>query len=217
LTRGRGTGDQASTLEPLRSRICPGLPPHGPRQRIGLLGGSFNPAHAGHRQISLLALRRLELDAVWWLVTPGNPLKSKSELPPLDRRMADAAEVALHPRIVVSGVEARFGTRYTADLVRKLRVSAPGTRFVWIMGSDNLCQFHRWDRWQAIAATVPIAVVNRPGSLAAAIAAPSAQALARYRIDERHAALLPLLEPPAWTFLTGPRTDLSSTALRAAS
>jgi len=196
------------------SRIYPGLPPHGRGQRIGLLGGSFNPAHPGHRHITLMALNRLGLDRVWWLVTPGNPLKPRSGLPELGLRMARAAEVARHPRIAISGVEAVFGSVYTADLVQNLRRVAPAVGFVWIMGSDNLRQFNRWGRWREIAATIPMVVVNRPGSLAAPLAAPAAQALRRWRIDESDAALLPRLTAPAWCTLTGPRSQLSSTALR---
>ena len=142
------------------------LPLHAPGMRIGLLGGSFNPAHAAHRALSLLAMKRLGLDTVWWLVTPGNPLKDVRALPPLEHRMAIAAEVAAHPRIVVTGVERQFRTRYTADFLRSLRERSAQGRFVWLMGSDLLTQFHRWGRWMDIAAAVPIAVFNRPGHLA---------------------------------------------------
>jgi nicotinate-nucleotide adenylyltransferase len=196
------------------SRIFAGLPPYAAGQRIGLYGGSFNPAHEGHRHVSLQALRRLRLDQVWWLVTPGNPLKDVSGLTSLDRRMAMAAEVAAHPKIAVSGAELCFRTRYTADLIAILKARAPQVRFVWIMGSDNLAQLHRWDRWRTIAGAVPIAVVNRPGYLARALAAPAAQALQPYRIDEADAATLAGRHAPAWLFLTGPRTAVSSTALR---
>lgn len=196
------------------SRVFAGLPPHAPGQKIGLYGGSFNPAHEGHRHGSLLALRRLGLDRIWWLVTPGNPLKDTKILPPLGERMKRAAELAAHPRIEISGAEACFRTRYTADLIRNLKQRAPETRFVWVMGSDNLAQLHHWDRWRDIAGAVPIAVVNRPGFLVAPLAAPAAQALARHRIDEADAPTLAGRDPPAWTYLTGPRTAASSTALR---
>jgi nicotinate-nucleotide adenylyltransferase len=199
------------------SRIFSGVPPHGAGQRIGLYGGSFNPAHAGHRHVSLLALRRLELDWVWWLVTPGNPLKHNGGLPPLAARMAHAAEIAAHPRIVITGAEAAFRTRYTADIIRILKSRGPDARFVWIMGSDNLGQFARWDRWREIAASVPIAVVNRPGHLTTPLSAVAAQALGGARIDEADAPLLASNPPPAWVFLNGPRTTASSTALRAGS
>jgi nicotinate-nucleotide adenylyltransferase len=197
------------------SRTFAGLPPHGARQRIGIYGGSFNPPHAGHRRVSLMALARLGLDRLWWMVTPGNPLKDPAGLPPIEERMQDAAEVAAHPRIDVSGAEAAFGTRYTADLIDLLKERAPAVRFVWVMGSDNLAQFHRWERWRDIAAAVPIAVINRPGFLAAPLSAPAAQALRPHRIAGEDAAILADCEPPAWIFLVGPRTAASSTALRA--
>lgn len=196
------------------SRVYGGLPPHGAGQRIGLYGGSFDPAHDGHRQVSLLALRRLALDCLWWLVTPGNPLKDARVLPPLCERMRRAAETAAHPRIMITGAEAAFGTRYTADFIRIVRSRVPTTRFVWIMGSDNLAQIHRWSRWREIAEALPIAVVNRPGYLAAPLFSVAAQALREHRIDAEDAPLLASMPPPAWAFLTGPRTPASSTALR---
>jgi nicotinate-nucleotide adenylyltransferase len=201
------------TQPPRASRCFAGLPPHGAGQRIGLYGGSFDPAHSGHRQASLIALRKLNLSQLWWVVTPGNPLKRR-RASSLERRMRSAAAVAAHPSIFVTGVEAEFGTRYTADLIRRLRARSPATRLVWIMGSDNLAEFHRWERWREIAESVPIAVVNRPGSLAAALFAPAAVALARRRVDAGDAAKLAETSPPAWTFLVGPRTPASSTALR---
>jgi nicotinate-nucleotide adenylyltransferase len=152
---------------------------------------------------------------VWWLVTPGNPLKDTRTLPPLDARMEAAAGVAAHPHITVTAIETVLGTRYTADLVRALRDKASGARFVWIMGSDNLAQFARWERWREIADLVPIAVVARPRTLAAALSAPAAQALASYRVDEADSLRLPDHPPPAWVFLSGPRIPASSTALRA--
>ena len=196
------------------SRVFAGLPPHAAGQRIGLYGGSFNPAHEGHRHVSLLAVRRLGLDKIWWFVTPGNPLKDPKILPPLEVRMRKAAEIAAHPRIEITGAEAAFRTRYTADLVDILKRRAPAARFVWVMGSDNLAQLNRWDRWRDIARAVPIAIVNRPGFLLSGLNARAAQALARYRIDESDALTLPYQGPPAWTFLTAPRTSASSTALR---
>jgi nicotinate-nucleotide adenylyltransferase len=197
------------------SRIFAGLPPSGSGQRIGLYGGSFNPAHDGHRHVSLTALRRLQLDAVWWLVTPGNPLKDIRTLPPLAERMAVAARIARHPRLVVTGVEADLGTRYSADLVRQLAMRLADRRFVWIMGSDSLAGFHRWDRWQAIAASVPIAVVNRPGWLTAPLNAPMAHALRDWRLPDTAAVRLADYRAPAWIHLTSPRTVAASTALRA--
>lgn len=203
-----------TAIAPVDSRVFPGLPPFGRGQRIGLYGGSFNPAHDGHRHVSLAALRLLGLDAVWWLVTPANPLKDGSELAPIGERARFAARVAAHPRIVVSCVEQAFGTTYTADFIRILRERAPGVRFVFIMGSDNLATFHRWERWREIADALPLAVFNRPKSLAAPLSAPAAQTLAPYRVDASDASLLPGMTPPAWVSLVGPRTAVSSTALR---
>lgn len=192
----------------------PRLPPAPPGLRVGLFGGSFNPAHDGHRRASLLALKRLSLDRVWWIVTPGNPLKDAAGLPSLAERVEAAQAVARHPRIVVTGFEAAIGTRFTADTLAWLARHRPGARFVWIMGADNLAGFHRWRDWRAIARLMPVAVVDRPGA-AAAVAAPAARALARARINEADAAGLADRAPPAWVLLHGPRSPLSSTALRA--
>ena len=140
------------------------LPPHGRGQRIGLLGGSFNPAHAAHRLISLIALRRLKLDAVWWLVTPGNPLKSGDGLPDVAQRMHQARCLANHPKIHVTALESLLRTRYTIDTLQHLLPRCPDVHFVWLMGSDNLLQFHHWKQWQQIATCVPVAVIDRPGT-----------------------------------------------------
>jgi nicotinate-nucleotide adenylyltransferase len=183
--------------------------------RIGLLGGSFNPPHAAHRALSLLALRRLDLDRVWWLVTPGNPLKDNRRLPPLDKRVAAARALARHTAIDVTAVEAALGTRYTYDTVLKLCRRFPGVHFVFIMGADNLAQLNRWRRWRELASLVPIAVVDRPDRNLAARASPAAMALARARRDPRSARKLALMRPPAWVFLHGVKSSLSSTALRA--
>lgn len=190
------------------------LPPHADGLRIGLLGGSFNPAHAAHRDISVFAMKRLRLDRVWWLVSPGNPLKDVSALPALGARLAMARRIAAHPRIDVSSIEAAFNTRYTIDTLASLLGRCRNVRFVWLMGADNLGQFHRWKEWQAIAGLVPIAVMDRPTASLGALASPAAQALARYRIDESRAAVLADLAPPAWVFLHGLKSPLSSTAIR---
>ncbi len=182
--------------------------------RVGLLGGSFNPPHAAHRAISLFAIKRLNLDRVWWLVTPGNPLKAHGALRDLDERAAAARKMANDPRIDVSCLEAVIGTRYTVDTITYLRRRTSGLRLVWIMGADNLAQFHRWQNWQRIAAEVPIAVIDRPPQSFQALAAPAAQALARYRLPEHQAARLADRRPPAWVFLTGMKLNLSSTGLR---
>ena len=190
------------------------IPFHSPGMRIGLLGGSFNPPHAAHRAISLYALKRLQLDRVWWLVTPGNPLKDNCGLHGLAERVAAAREMADDPRIDVSCLESVIGTRYTADTINYLRKRASRLRFVWIMGADNLAQFHRWQNWRRIAAQVPIAVIDRPPQSFRALNAPAAQALGRYRIPERDARRLAGSPPPAWVFLTGLKLTLSSTGLR---
>ena len=182
--------------------------------RVGLLGGSFNPPHAAHRAISLFALKRLKLDRVWWLVTPGNPLKDHDGLRNLDARAEAARKMAGDPRIDVSCLESVIRTRYTVDTISYLRRRASGLRFVWIMGADNLAQFHRWQNWRRIASEVPIAVIDRPPQSFRALAAPAAQALARYRLPENQAARLADQRAPAWVFLTGMKLNLSSTGLR---
>lgn len=183
--------------------------------RIGLFGGSFNPPHAGHRLVCDIALRRLRLDRIWLLVTPGNPLKETRGLAPLADRTAAARATMDDPRIVVTDIEARIGVRYTYDTVRYLRARAPFAKFVWIMGADNLVQFARWQRWRGIAGLAPIAVVDRPGATLKASAAKAAIALAPFRLAETDAAQLADVAPPALVFLHDRRIDLSSTALRA--
>jgi nicotinate-nucleotide adenylyltransferase len=190
------------------------LPPFGAGQAIGLFGGSFNPPHRGHLLASHLALTKAGLDRVWWLVTPGNPLKSAADLAALRARV-EAAQALVHdPRIAVTGFESEIGARYTADTLRFLKRRAVGARFVWIMGADNLAQFHRWRHWGEIAEAVPILVVDRPGSSFAALSSRAAHALARWRRPERDAARIADLAAPAWIFLHGPRSSASSTALR---
>jgi nicotinate-nucleotide adenylyltransferase len=185
-----------------------------PGMRIGLLGGSFNPAHAGHRHISLAAIERLGLDRLWWAVTPGNPLKSRAELEDLAARLAHARRLAAHPRITVTDFEAALASPYTVDTIIFLRRRLPGVRFVWVMGGDNLAQIHRWLGWQDIFQLVPIAVVDRPGARHKALASPAARRFAAARIPERDARALARMEPPAWTYLTIPLTAASSTAIR---
>jgi nicotinate-nucleotide adenylyltransferase len=181
--------------------------------RIGLLGGSFNPPHEAHRAISLEALKRLGLDRVWWLVSPRNPLKDPSELPSREARIEAARKIARHPRIEITGFDG--GSIYTAELLAALERRFPGTRFVWLMGADNLPEFHLWRDWKDIFGRVPIAVFDRPGYRMAARASRAAQRFAAYRVDETDAGGLADLIPPAWTLLTHPLSGLSSTALRA--
>jgi len=190
------------------------IPLHTNGMRIGLLGGSFNPPHLAHRAISQFAIKRLKLDRVWWLVTPGNPLKNNGALHELHERVDAAWQMANDPRIDVSCLESVIGTRYTVDTVNYLRRRVSGLRFVWIMGADNLAQFHRWQNWQRIASQMPIAVIDRPPQSFRALAAPAARALARYRVPENEAGRLADFRPPAWVFLTGKKMNLSSTKLR---
>lgn len=180
---------------------------------VGLFGGSFNPPHEAHRLIAETALKRLGLDRLWWMVTPGNPLKRRSEAS-LARRVEMSVALARHPRIDVTAFEHRHAVRYTADTIEIILARNPGVRFVWIMGADSLADFHRWQRWRQIAETVPIAVLDRPGASMAALNAPMARSYERFRLDESDAKLLPSLRPPAWTFIHGPRSTQSSTRLR---
>jgi nicotinate-nucleotide adenylyltransferase len=182
--------------------------------RIGLYGGSFHPAHAGHRHVSLMALKRLRLDRVWWVVTPGNPLKDRSGLPPACQRAEAACQLARHPRIDITCFEEAIGARFTVETLTYLTARCPTVRFVWIMGADSLASFHRWRGWRTIAGLMPLAVVDRPGWTLSATGSRAATALAPFRIDESDAPLLAGLRPPAWAFLHGPRSALSSSELR---
>lgn len=190
-----------------------GFPIARPGMRIGVLGGSFDPAHAGHLAISRAALARLALDRVWWLVSPGNPLKTHGPAP-LEARLRAARALIRDPRIIVTDIEARLGLRKTADTLEALQRLYPGVHFVWLMGSDNLVQFHHWDRWRSIASQVPFAVLARPGTRLAARTAPAARALQAARLPEHRAAELATRPPPVWTLLNLPMSPLSSTALR---
>jgi nicotinate-nucleotide adenylyltransferase len=194
--------------------VAQAIPFHTNGMRIGLLGGSFNPPHAAHRAISLFAIKRLKLDRVWWLLTPGNPLKDNGGLPDLSERADAARKIADDPRIDISCLEAVIGVKYTVDTIIHLRRRVSGVHFVWIMGADNLAQFHRWKDWRRIASAVPIAVIDRPPQSFRALAAPAAQALARYRVPENQAARVAEQHAPAWVFLTGMKLNLSSTGLR---
>jgi nicotinate-nucleotide adenylyltransferase len=197
----------------VRERLV--LPPYAPGMRIGLFGGTFDPPHAAHRAACLLSLRRLGLDRVWWLVTPGNPLKDTRGLAPLAERVAAAEALADHPLIDVTDLEAELGTTYTYETVSYLVRRCRGVHFVWIMGADNLRSFHRWQRWRGIAELVPIAVVDRLGPSLYASASAAGQALALFRVPETAAKRLADRKPPAWVYLHGLKSPLSSTALRA--
>jgi nicotinate-nucleotide adenylyltransferase len=185
-----------------------------PGQTIGLFGGSFDPPHAGHLHVSREALKRFGLDRVWWLVSPGNPLKANGPAP-LPRRIAAARALVRHPRIVVTDIEARIGTRYTAETIARLIALYPGVRFVWLMGADNLTQFHRWQRWEWILNTVPVGVLARPGQRISARSAKAAVIYRAAKLPATHASLLARSEAPAWCFLNVPMVDVSSSAIRA--
>ena len=184
--------------------------------RIGLLGGSFNPAHAGHLQISREALKRLGLTGVWWLVSPQNPLKSTAGMAPLAERLQRAkAESKVEPRITVTALETLLGTRYTADTLRQIKRRFPAVRFVWLMGADNLGQMSRWESWQEIFHLHPVATLARPGYSASASSAKAARRFARFRVKESAARGLAALAPPAWVFLHCKLSALSATRIRA--
>jgi nicotinate-nucleotide adenylyltransferase len=192
------------------------LPPFSRGMRIGLFGGSFNPPHAGHALVCDLALKRLGLDRIWLMVSPGNPLKSREGLPALAERMAAARRLMRDPRVVVTGIEVKIGAVYSFQTVDYLRRACPGVHFVWIMGADNLATFFRWKRWRDIARKMPILVVDRPGATHRAERGVAASWLARRRLPEAQAKTLALRKPPALIVLHGPRSPLSSTGLRAA-
>ena len=184
--------------------------------QVGLFGGSFNPPHAGHALVAEIALRRLALDQLWWVVTPGNPLKSTRELAPLAERLRLSETIAGDPRIKVTAFEAGRNLRYTADTLALVKARNPGVDFVWIMGADNLRDFHRWQRWQRIAMTFPIAVIDRPGATLSFLSSVMAKTFDHARVDEGDAPRLAGMKAPAWTFIHGPRSSLSSTAIRKA-
>ena len=166
------------------------MPMAGSGQRVGLFGGSFNPPHEGHVHVCELALRQLKLDWVWWLVTPGNPLKDHTELVPLEERLAACETITDDPRMKITALEAAWPTSYTADTLFHIVAQNPHIDFVWLMGADNLGQFHRWERWREIVKLMPFAVIDRPGSTMALHSAPVAKTLARYRVDEDDAAMV---------------------------
>ncbi|MDD3837382.1 MAG: nicotinate-nucleotide adenylyltransferase [Phenylobacterium sp.] len=185
-----------------------------PGMRVGLFGGSFNPAHEGHAHVAETARERLRLDRVIWLVSPQNPLKSSRETAPPAERMAGARAVARGPGMIVTDVETRLGSQYTIDTLRALKARHPGVKFVWIMGADSLAGFHRWRGWTQILREAPVAVVARPGAGMKARLSPAARRFAFARVPAERARTLTDRAPPAWTFLTAPLNFQSSTALR---
>ena len=182
--------------------------------RVGLLGGSFDPPHGGHLHISKWAMKEFGLDRVWWMVSPGNPLKAQGPAD-LDRRMDACNALNDHPRIIVTDLERRFKTRYTAETLTALQARYSGVRFVWLMGADNLADFHRWDRWQEIMHMVPIGVMARPDQQLAAGCSPAARMFRRKRLSSRRSNALPFKQAPCWSLLTGPMVNMSSTQIRA--
>jgi nicotinate-nucleotide adenylyltransferase len=185
------------------------------RRRIGLLGGSFNPAHRGHLHVSLEALKRLDLDEVWWLVAPQNPLKPVRGMAPFEERLASARKLARHPRIAVTDLEARLGTRYTADTLAELRRRFPNTRFVWLMGADNLAQIRHWGRWHEVFRLTAVAVFDRPTYCLRALAGLAAERFKRRRKPLGNARRLADMERPVWAFFRIRLDPSSATALRA--
>jgi len=183
---------------------------------VGLFGGSFNPPHEGHLLIARDALRALKLDQLWWMVTPGNPLKDHSGLAPLPERIRLSEALVDDPRIKVTAFEAAHAIRYSADTVELVLSKNPDADFVWVMGADSLSTFHKWERWDYIVGAIPMAVYDRPGSSLSLHESVMAQKFPAARVDEADAALLARMQPPAWTFIHGPRSPLSSTALRKA-
>ncbi|MEM7290418.1 MAG: nicotinate-nucleotide adenylyltransferase [Pseudomonadota bacterium] len=181
---------------------------------IGLFGGSFNPPHEGHLLVSEIALRRLGLQQLWWMVTPGNPLKDISALPSLAQRIQWSEDINNDGRVKITAFEAAYKVRYTAETLAIIRRRNPGVKFIWIMGADNLANFHKWQDWQKIAQTFPIAVIDRPGSTLSYLSSMMAKTFDYARIDETDGHTLGSLKPPAWTFIHGPRSPHSSTAIR---
>jgi nicotinate-nucleotide adenylyltransferase len=189
-----------------------GFPSVAKGMTIGLLGGSFDPAHAGHVHITREALKRMGLDQVWWLVTPANPLKVRQPAPMADR-LARAAAVMRHPRVRITALEDRLGTRATIDTLRRLQAIYPGVTFVWLMGADNLVQFHHWGRWRDILRSAAVGVLARPGLGVAARLSVAAQAFRVHQVDRGEN--LRGRKPPVWAFVNLPMNDASSTAIRA--
>ena len=185
-----------------------------PGQRIGLLGGSFDPAHAGHVHITREALKRFELDQVWWLVSPGNPLKKHGPAP-IEKRLVRARKVMDHPKVKITDIEAQLGTRYTAQTLRAIMARAPAVQFVWLMGADNLAEFHRWQDWQWIMDTVPIGVMARPGDRISARRSVAAQRYDDARLRGPESEMLGRFRAPSWCYINLPLNDASSTAIRA--
>lgn len=206
-------GPVRATLKSGAASLRPGFHLE-PGMRVGLYGGSFNPAHDGHAHVAETARKRLGLDRVIWLVSPQNPLKSARDTAPLAERMAGVRRQARDRGMVVSDVESRMGSQYTIDTVRALKARFPGVKFVWIMGADSLATFHRWRGWTQIMRELPVAVISRPWASLKSRFSPTARRFAFARRPAAQAALLPDEAAPAWVYLHGPLNFASSTALR---
>jgi nicotinate-nucleotide adenylyltransferase len=191
------------------------LPPHGPKQRIGLFGGSFNPAHEGHRQVALYALKRLKLDWVWWLVSPQNPLKDPNETGDYAKRLRETKQLARHPRFVVTDLERQMRSHTTAETLRLLKAKSDA-HFVWIMGADSLANLHHWHNWQEIAEGIPLAVLARPGYSIRALDSKPALRYHDKRISNDRPQILSMKRPPHWAFISMPLREESSSAIRGA-
>ena len=190
-----------------------GFPKASDGMRVGLLGGSFDPPHAGHVHITRQALRRFGLDRVWWLVSPGNPLKTRGPAS-IEKRMAACREIMQHPKVLVTDIEVKLGTQFTADTIEGLQDVYPNVNFVWLMGADNLANVHKWDRWEWIFRNVPIGVTSRPEEHLKAAGSKAARTYASSRLPASGSRLLPFQKPPAWCLLDGPVIDISSTEIR---
>ena len=191
-----------------------GFPFLRPGMTVGLLGGSFDPPHAAHVHITREALRAFGLDRAWWLVSPGNPLKARGPAP-IEARLQACRDLMRPPRVTVTDIEGRLGTRITAETIAALQELYPGVRFVWLMGADNLAAFHKWRDWRFIMDSVPVGVLARPGDRISARMSPAARLYRRYRIAAHDSHLLAHSVPPAWCFVNVPMMDISSTEIRA--
>ncbi|WP_455482620.1 nicotinate-nucleotide adenylyltransferase [Bartonella sp. B35(2025)] len=181
---------------------------------VGLFGGSFNPPHAGHLLVAKTAIRRLHLDQLWWMVTPGNPLKNCTQLPSLDERMRSSFELIDHPKIRITGFEHTIGSTVSVSTISHILAHCRGVHFVWIMGADSFATIHHWYRWRDIVSMLPIAVIDRPSVCMSALSSPMAHIYRCFRLDERESKRLPFIKPPVWTYLHGPLSFQSSTNLR---
>ncbi|AQX20948.1 nicotinate-nucleotide adenylyltransferase [Bartonella sp. CDC_skunk] len=181
---------------------------------VGLFGGSFNPPHAGHLLVAKTAILRLRLNQLWWMITPGNPLKDCIQLPSLHKRMQLSSEFLNHPKIRVTGFEKTIGSKISVDTISYILKRYRRVHFVWVMGADNLATFHYWHRWRDIMSMIPVAIIDRPLARMSALSSPMARTYCYSRVDERVSTLLPFMAPPAWIYLHGPLSFQSSTKLR---